>query len=218
MPQTTQTVSEFGDKLFVNSQMKPLDDLDAGDMAGLTFDEIATLQPAVYAARKRHKLLYRWPGLGGECYVDLIHRLRPIILDLERRKDHVLLVTHRAVVRVLLSYFLDLRRDDLAEMVIPKNWGFSLEPVRISLWEAVSREGFLLTRARFRHRMASNSVLIPIYPNQAHSTWSQTLKAGSFLHNLISQLSLEKGIGRDVVIWAACSINVPVHMIKCAIA
>jgi hypothetical protein len=92
-------------------------------------------------------------NIGGlvsveSCYLDVIHRLRPIILELERRKDHILLLTHRAVVRVLLSYFLDLRRDDLAEMVIPKNWGFSLEPVRISLQEAVSREGLLLTKAQ----------------------------------------------------------------------
>ncbi|KAK3942520.1 6-phosphofructo-2-kinase-domain-containing protein [Diplogelasinospora grovesii] len=128
MPQTIQTASGFGDEFFAKSQMKMLDDLNAGDMAGLTFEEIAALHPAVYAARKQHKLQYRWPGLGGECYLDLIHRLRPIILELERRKDHMLLVTHRAVVRVLLSYFLDLRRDDLAEMTIPKNWGFSLKP------------------------------------------------------------------------------------------
>ena len=169
MPQTTQTASGFREELFAKSQMKALDDLNAGDMAGLTFEEIATLQPAVYAARKQHKLLYRWPGLGGECYVDLIRRLRPVILELERRKEHVLLVTHRAVVRVLLSYFLDLRRDDLAEMVIPKNWGFSLEPVCTSLWKAVLREGLLLTRARFRHRTASVSVLTPTDPNQAPS-------------------------------------------------
>lgn len=138
MPQAIQTASGFCEKRFVKSQMKTLDDLNAGDMAGMTFEEIATLQPAVYAARKRYKLQYRWPGLGGECYLDVIHRLRPVILELERRKDHMLLLTHRAVVRVLLSYFLDLRRDDLAEMVIPKNWGFSLEPVRISLQKAVS--------------------------------------------------------------------------------
>ncbi|KFZ09014.1 hypothetical protein V502_08990 [Pseudogymnoascus sp. VKM F-4520 (FW-2644)] len=128
MPQTTQTALGFCEELFTKSQMKTLDDLNAGDMAGLTFEEIAMVHPSVYAARKQHKLLYRWPGLGGECYVDLIHRLRPVILELERRKDNVLLVTHRAVVRVLLSYFLDLRRDDLAEMVIPKNWGFCLKP------------------------------------------------------------------------------------------
>lgn len=167
MPQTTQTASDFCEKLFTKSQMKMLDDLNAGDMAGMTFEEIATSQPSVYTARKQHKLLYRWPGLGGECYVDLISRLRPVILELERRKDHVLLVTHRAVVRVLLSYFLDLRRDDLAEMVIPKNWGFCLQPVCSSTEshiEDVSRR-LLLTRAQFRHRTASTSVLILIDPN-----------------------------------------------------
>lgn len=130
MPQTVQTAVGFSDALFPQLKVKMLDDLNAGDMAGLTFDDIAALHPAVHAARKQQKLRYRWPGLGGECYLDLIERLRPVILELERRSDHLLMVTHRAVVRVLLSYFLDLRRDDLAEMVIPKNWGFLLEPVR----------------------------------------------------------------------------------------
>ncbi|PVH78290.1 6PF2K-domain-containing protein [Cadophora sp. DSE1049] len=78
MPQTIQTACGFPEELFEKSQIKTLDDLNAGGMAGMTFEEIATLQPAVYAARKKHKLPYRWPDLGGKCYVDLILRLRPV--------------------------------------------------------------------------------------------------------------------------------------------
>jgi 6-phosphofructo-2-kinase len=131
MPQAIQTAEPFPEDLYIKKQMKMLDDLNAGTMAGLSFDEIAVLHPAEFAARKRDKLLYRWPGLGGKGYVDVINRLRPVIMELERIQDHLLFVTHRAVVRVLLAYFLGLERDDLADMVIPKDSVFCLEPVCI---------------------------------------------------------------------------------------
>lgn len=130
MPQATQTALSFSTGQYTTMEMKILDDLNAGDMAGLTFREIEERHPDVYATRKRHKLLYRWPGLGGEAYGDVIHRLKPLIVELERMREHLLVITHRAVVRVLLAYFLDLQRTDLPEMVIPKNWAFLLEPVR----------------------------------------------------------------------------------------
>jgi hypothetical protein len=63
MPQAIHTGSGFCEERFVKSQMKTLDDLNAGDMAGLTFEEIATLQPAVYAARKRYSISSNIGGL-----------------------------------------------------------------------------------------------------------------------------------------------------------
>ncbi|KAH6680888.1 6-phosphofructo-2-kinase [Halenospora varia] len=127
MPQTIQTVTAFPEQFYAKKQMKMLDDLNAGDMAGLTFDEIAILHPGEYAARRRYKLLYRYPGLGGEGYVDLINRLRPVIVEVERMSDHLLIITHRAVVRILLAYFSGLQRDDLGELVIPKDSVFCFE-------------------------------------------------------------------------------------------
>lgn len=131
MPQTTQTAFAFPDEQYAKTEIKLLDDLNAGDMAGLTFQEIAEQHPGVYAARKRHKMFYRWPGLGGESYADLIHRLKPVIVEVERMRDHLLIISHRAVVRVLLAYYLDLRKSDLPDIVIPKTWTFLLEPVRV---------------------------------------------------------------------------------------
>jgi hypothetical protein len=108
-----------------------LDGMNAGDMAGLTFDEIAKKHPHEYAARKRDKLLYRWPGLGGEGYVDLIVRLRPLIVELERTTDCLIMITHRAVVRVLLTYFLGIQRDDLGEVQMPRETVYCFDVVSI---------------------------------------------------------------------------------------
>ncbi|KAJ4368107.1 6-phosphofructo-2-kinase [Neocucurbitaria cava] len=129
MPQAIHTARPFSRQSIATKQLKMLDDLNAGDMAGLTFSEIEKLHPAVFASRQRNKLLYRWPGLGGEAYIDVINRLRAVIIELERVRFHVLLVTHRAVVRVLLGYFLGVKSDGIAAMKIPKDSLFCLEPV-----------------------------------------------------------------------------------------
>lgn len=42
----------------------------------------------------------------GESYEDLVARLEPVIMELERQ-GNVLLIAHQAVLRCLLAYFLD---------------------------------------------------------------------------------------------------------------
>ena len=61
--------------------------------------------------------------------MDVIHRLKAVILELERMKDHVLLVTHRAVVRVLLAYFKGLSSKNLLTMEVSSNTLYAIEPV-----------------------------------------------------------------------------------------
>lgn len=42
-----------------------------------------------------------------QSYEDLVMRLEPVIMELERHED-VLVVCHQAVARCLLAYFLDI--------------------------------------------------------------------------------------------------------------
>ncbi|TRX97209.1 hypothetical protein FHL15_002003 [Xylaria flabelliformis] len=133
-PQAIQTGSLFSSETYDQTHTKMLDDLNFGNMSGLTIEQIATQHPNEFAARKRDKLQYRWPGLGGEGYVDLIVRLRPLIVELERTTDHLILITHRAVVRILVTYFLGIHRDDLGEVQMPRDtvYCFDIEPYGIS--------------------------------------------------------------------------------------
>ncbi|KIV99422.1 uncharacterized protein PV09_08960 [Verruconis gallopava] len=134
MPQAIQTAAYFCPRRYKRRQIKVLDDLNPGHVAGMTFDEISHKFPDEFEARRRDKLFFRWSGQGGEGYIDVINRLRDVIIELERVRHHVVLVTHRAVVRVLLAYFLGLQRDDLAEIKIPKEHVFSLEPVCVIIY------------------------------------------------------------------------------------
>ena len=73
-------------------------------MEGLTYEEISEKFPEEFAARDNNKLIYRYPS--GESYQDLVARLEPVMMELERQ-GNVLLVAHQAVIRCILAYFLD---------------------------------------------------------------------------------------------------------------
>lgn len=133
MQQAVETALPFPDHLYAKKQMKMLDDINAGDMTGLTLEEIKAYHPTEITSRGRNKLLYRWPGAGGEGYIDVINRLRPIIIEIERTTHHLLLITHKAIVRVLLAYFLGLQQDDLTALEMPKHSVFCLEPVCVPI-------------------------------------------------------------------------------------
>lgn len=124
-----QTAEYFDEEEFDVKQMKMLDELNAGTMEGMTHEKIKTDHLAEYELRKRDKLHYRYPGAGGESYLDVINRLRAVIVEVERMTDHVLLVGHRSVARVLLAYFKGLKRDDVADLDVPLGVLYMLEPV-----------------------------------------------------------------------------------------
>jgi broad specificity phosphatase PhoE len=41
---------------------------------------LQTKFPEIFSARQKDKLHYRYPGVGGESYMDVIERVRPIII------------------------------------------------------------------------------------------------------------------------------------------
>ena len=46
----------------------------------------------------------------GESYIDIIERLQPVIFELERNTNPIIVVSHQAVLRCLLAYFMDIPR------------------------------------------------------------------------------------------------------------
>jgi 6-phosphofructo-2-kinase len=68
LKRSIQTAQYFDEEEFDIKQMKMLDELNAGTMEGLTYDEIRARYSDEYDLRKRDKLHYRYPGAGGEGY------------------------------------------------------------------------------------------------------------------------------------------------------
>ncbi len=129
LKRSIETAQYFSEDDFDIKQMRMLDELNAGDMEGMTYEEIKTKFADQYALRKLDKLHYRYPGPGGEGYLDIINRLQKVIIEVERMTDHVLLVGHRSITRVLLAYFKGLGREDISDLDVPLGVVYMLEPV-----------------------------------------------------------------------------------------
>ncbi|CAH8871945.1 unnamed protein product [Trichobilharzia szidati] len=104
---------------------KALDELDAGVCDGMTYDEIQEKYPDDFARRDANKYHYRYPM--GESYHDLVTRLEPVIMELERQTS-VLVICHQAVARCLLAYFEDKDKDELPYIRVPLHTVFKLTP------------------------------------------------------------------------------------------
>ncbi|ERT00039.1 hypothetical protein HMPREF1624_03408 [Sporothrix schenckii ATCC 58251] len=105
-----------------------LNELNAGTFEGMTYEEIATKHPDEYEKRQHDKLQYIYPGVGGEGYLQVINRLRDMVREVERVSDHVLIISHRSVCRVLMAYFMDLTREDIADLDVPLGMLFAIHP------------------------------------------------------------------------------------------
>jgi len=105
-----------------------LNELNAGQFEGMTYDEIARKFPHEFHKRASDKLNYIYPGVGGEGYLQVISRLRDMVREIERITDHVLIIGHRSVCRVLMAYFMDLTREDITDMDVPLGMLYAIEP------------------------------------------------------------------------------------------
>jgi len=105
---------------------KALNEIDAGSCEELTYEEIAEKYPEEFAARDVNKLTYRYPG--GESYEDLVARLEPVIMELERQ-GNVVLIAHQAILRGILAYFMEKPLTELPYIKVPLHTLIKITPV-----------------------------------------------------------------------------------------
>ena len=105
---------------------KALDEIDAGVCDGMTYDEIQRTKPDEFAARAKDKLRYRYPR--GESYVDVIERLDPVIIELERQRAPVMVVSHQAVLRCLYGYLMDRSPEVCPRLDVPLHTVIEVQP------------------------------------------------------------------------------------------
>ncbi|XP_043725023.1 6-phosphofructo-2-kinase/fructose-2,6-bisphosphatase-like isoform X2 [Telopea speciosissima] len=98
-------------------QWRALDEINSGVCDGMTYEEIKKNMPEEYESRKKDKLRYRYPR--GESYLDVIQRLEPVIIELERQRAPVVLISHQAVLRALYAYFADRPLKEIPNIEMP---------------------------------------------------------------------------------------------------
>jgi len=122
----TRTIETAAPVFGPRRQWKALDEIYAGECDGMTYEEIESQRPIVFAGRKKDKLRFRYPL--GESYTDVIERLEPVIFELERRQQSTLVVAHQAVLRALYAYFVEKPLKDVPHLSMPLHTVIQLTP------------------------------------------------------------------------------------------
>jgi broad specificity phosphatase PhoE len=123
LQRTVGTAKHLGTQHF---SWRILDEIDAGICDGMTYLEIKSGMPDEFAARARDKFRYRYPR--GESYYDVIQRIEPVIVELERQRSPVLVIAHRAVLRALYGYLMGKPQDECPHLEIPLHTLIELSP------------------------------------------------------------------------------------------
>jgi len=93
-----------------------LGEICAGDHDDMTYEEIAEKFPVEFALRDADKLCYRYPG--GESYMDVVTRIQPILQTI-KDQDSLLIISHQATIRCLLTILLGYNIQDLPYLKVP---------------------------------------------------------------------------------------------------
>ncbi|ETO17211.1 6-phosphofructo-2-kinase/fructose-2,6-bisphosphatase short form [Reticulomyxa filosa] len=128
MKRTVQTANAFKKRIpnVKIYQWRALNEIDAGICEGKTYKQIESEMPNEFTARAKDKLSYRYPQ--GESYKDVIQRLEPVIFELERSTQPVLVIAHRAVLRCLYSYFMELPIQSIPHLDLNLHTVYKLSP------------------------------------------------------------------------------------------
>ncbi|KAJ2448707.1 6-phosphofructo-2-kinase [Coemansia sp. RSA 2336] len=181
LKRTMETAEYFDPQIYRVKNIKSLNEIYAGKCEGMTYSEIARQYPDEYEARQLDKFYYRYPGIGGESYADVVLRLQQVIVELERIRHSVLLVTHRAMARTLLAYFMDIPTTHMPDMELPLGYIYACEPRpfgnHLRVWRYVPRlddfeevDSASAIRIRYPQNPASSTdAPLPSPPEPAYS-------------------------------------------------
>lgn len=107
--------------------LREFNEIRSGICDSLTYDEIRERYPEIHIARSMDKYHYIYPG--GEGYVTLQSRIQLGIkkaLYLSGSAEHIVIIGHQAVNRMILSYFLYRRLEDVPYIFIPQDRYFHI--------------------------------------------------------------------------------------------
>ncbi|KAH7910265.1 6-phosphofructo-2-kinase-domain-containing protein [Hygrophoropsis aurantiaca] len=143
----TTTRIAHGPSLTVKVIEKPqMSEINPGVWDGLTPDQARKFYPEEWARFVKDPYAFRAPR--AESYHDLSVRLEPILIELEREKEDLLIIGHSSVIRCLLSYLIglpaseipaiEIARGDLLE-VVPTSYGVHSQAFHF--WDGPGRRG-----------------------------------------------------------------------------
>ncbi|KXJ92976.1 bifunctional 6-phosphofructo-2-kinase/fructose-2,6-bisphosphate 2-phosphatase [Microdochium bolleyi] len=114
--QTAEVFEKHGYKVRQRSQMSQI---NPGLCEKLSERAIRRLYPDEVEKHELDPYHHRYPR--SESYHDLAVRLEPIILELEREQNDLLIIAHESVLRVLYAYLMHVGTMDIPKLKFPRN-------------------------------------------------------------------------------------------------
>ncbi|KAK3080404.1 hypothetical protein LTS18_001714 [Coniosporium uncinatum] len=114
--ETSEPLAAKGYRIKQRSQMSQL---NPGVCEKLSEKRIRAEYPEEVAKHEQDPYHHRYPR--AESYHDLAVRLEPIILELEREQNDLLIIAHESVLRVLYGYLMACNAADIPRLEFPRN-------------------------------------------------------------------------------------------------
>jgi 6-phosphofructo-2-kinase/fructose-2,6-biphosphatase 4 len=114
--QTAEPLKEKGYKVRQRSQMSQI---NPGVCEKMSERAIRHLYPDEVEKHELDPYHHRYPR--AESYHDLAVRLEPIILELEREQNDLLIIAHESVLRVLYAYLMHCSTMDIPKLKFPRD-------------------------------------------------------------------------------------------------
>ncbi|KAK4453292.1 6-phosphofructo-2-kinase-domain-containing protein [Podospora aff. communis PSN243] len=114
--QTAEPLQKLGYKVRQRSQMSQI---NPGVCEKLSERAIRSLYPEEVEKHELDPYHHRYPR--AESYHDLAVRLEPIILELEREQNDLLIIAHESVLRVLYAYLMHCSTRDIPKLKFPRD-------------------------------------------------------------------------------------------------
>ncbi|KAI5849563.1 6-phosphofructo-2-kinase-domain-containing protein [Morchella snyderi] len=116
---TVATATYLQESGFKVKQRPQMSQLNPGDVERMTERQIRVKYPDEWERHEVDPYHHRFPR--GESYHDLAVRMEPIILELEREKNDLLIIAHESVLRVLYGYLMACSTSDIPTLRFPRN-------------------------------------------------------------------------------------------------
>ncbi|KAF2670280.1 6-phosphofructo-2-kinase/fructose-2,6-bisphosphatase-like protein [Microthyrium microscopicum] len=116
---TVETAFDLADMGYRVRQRTQLSQLHPGDLEKMSEQDILDKFPEEVKKHAQDPYHHRYPR--AESYHDLAVRLEPIILELEREQNDLLIIAHESVLRVLYGYLMACNATDIPKLDFPRN-------------------------------------------------------------------------------------------------
>ncbi|KAG6041063.1 hypothetical protein E4U41_006086 [Claviceps citrina] len=116
---TVQTADYLGKKGYKVRQRSQMSQINPGICENMPESMISNMYPEEAEKHDLDPYHHRWPR--AESYHDLAVRLEPIILELEREQNDLLIIAHESVLRVLYAYLMHCSTREIPTLKFPRD-------------------------------------------------------------------------------------------------